>query len=282
MKTQIAKLLTGLAALAAAGINAQAQDTQPGFGGPPSGPALGDDPARVHYTWTTLDDPLAVGFTTAYWISGNDMIGGYSDSAGNFHGFLYNLQASTWTTLDDPLAAPGPSGGTGLYFISGGQIVGEYWDSSGLAHGFLYNGYTWTTVDDPLGAEGTSLVSFRGDVIGGNYTDSRGVGHAFLYNEKDKTFTPLPDAPLAGTAAGQGTYGVVISNERLLEGYYDSHSVFHGWLYDGFTWTTLDDPLAGSGPGQGTFPQSISGSSLIGAYIDDNGVYHGFIAAPSH
>ena len=51
-------------------------------------------------TYTTLNDPLAVG-TVAWGISGNNIVGYYADSSGNPNGFLYN--GSTWTTLDDPL-----------------------------------------------------------------------------------------------------------------------------------------------------------------------------------
>jgi hypothetical protein len=47
----------------------------------------------------------------------------------------------------------------------------------------------------------------------------------------------------------------------------------HGFLYDGTTWTTLDDPLAKDL----TRPSSISGNSVAGYYHNASG-YHGFIA----
>jgi len=65
-------------------------------------------------TYTTLDDPLAShsppqpGYafgTSAYGISGNNIVGSYIDyidSSFNSHGFLYN--GSNYQTLDDPLA----------------------------------------------------------------------------------------------------------------------------------------------------------------------------------
>ncbi len=81
-------------------------------------------------TYTTLDDPLGVNGTWAYGISGNNIVGSYTDGSGNNYGFLYN--GSTYTTLDDPLGV----WGTWVSGIDGNNIVGYYTDSSGYAHGF--------------------------------------------------------------------------------------------------------------------------------------------------
>ena len=63
-------------------------------------------------TWTTLDDPDGEpGTTVAAGITGNTVVGDYTDAKGLPHGFVYN--GSTWTTLDDPGAAclfRGPGG----------------------------------------------------------------------------------------------------------------------------------------------------------------------------
>ena len=52
-------------------------------------------------TFTSLDDPLATGPTSATGIDGNNIIGVYTDSSGD-HGYLYD--GASYTTLDYPLA----------------------------------------------------------------------------------------------------------------------------------------------------------------------------------
>ena len=141
MKTSLIKLTCGLALLGAVAM-AQAQ------------------------TYTTLNDPLGVGGTDAYGISGNNIVGTYYYSGDMMSGFLYN--GSTWTTLDDPLGVQTIASG-----IDGNNIVGFYIDSS-THHGFLYNGSTWTTLDDPLAVYGTDADGISGNNIVGTYFVSSG------------------------------------------------------------------------------------------------------------
>jgi uncharacterized membrane protein len=79
-------------------------------------------------TWTTLNYPGA-SETTAYGISGSNIVGYYEYEDGSRHGFLYD--GTTWRTLDYPGAF-----NTYAYGISGNRIVGCFSDSSGQ-HGFL-------------------------------------------------------------------------------------------------------------------------------------------------
>ena len=76
MKSQIAKILTGLAALMAAGITSQAQ-----------------------YVFTELEYPgVPFGSTYANGIDAANIVGAYWDASNVSHGFLYN--ATNWSTLD--------------------------------------------------------------------------------------------------------------------------------------------------------------------------------------
>src|SRR5437588_149555 len=97
-------------------------------------------------TYSTVDDPLATGFTQALGInSAGQIVGVYSTATGN-HGFLYSPNGGTYTTLDDPLA----TNGTQAFGINDmGQIVGTY-DTSTGTHAFIYSGGVFTTVDDPV------------------------------------------------------------------------------------------------------------------------------------
>src|SRR2546428_14136665 len=79
------------------------------------------------YTYTTLDDPLALatGSTSAQGINASGQIVGFYQNAGGFHGFLYS--GGTYTTLDDPSATNGT--------LAQGIIVARYHGASG-PHGF--------------------------------------------------------------------------------------------------------------------------------------------------
>jgi hypothetical protein len=79
------------------------------------------------------------------------------------------------------------------------------------------------------------------------------------------------DAPL-GT---KGTSAQGIDGNNIVGLYTDSLGASHGFLYDGATYTTLDDPLAGP---FGTVAIEISGNNIVGSYTDASGNGHGFLA----
>jgi hypothetical protein len=91
------------------------------------------------------------------------------------------------------------------------------------------------------------------------------------------------DAPGAGTAAGQGTFGFGMTPSQTIEGdYIDGNGAFHGFLRaSNGVITTFDAPGAGTGPSQGTEPFSINPAGAItGFYTDASGLSHGFVRAP--
>jgi hypothetical protein len=85
-------------------------------------------------------------------------------------------------------------------------------------------------------------------------------------------FTFLND-PLAGTAAGQGTRAAGIFGTTIVGQYTDGNNLTHGFIYNGSTFTTLDDPLA-SGV---TTAWGVYGSDVVGYYRDSQGNDHGFL-----
>jgi hypothetical protein len=84
------------------------------------------------------------------------------------------------------------------------------------------------------------------------------------------TWTTLDD-PL-GT---NGTYAYGISSSSVVGYYQDSSDKYHGFLYDGSTYTTIDFPSASS-----TWAYGISGSTIVGEFRDSSGGYHGFVTYP--
>jgi hypothetical protein len=164
-------------------------------------------------TFTSLNDPSAVEsvqgtgtFVDA--VSGNDIVGYYTDAVGH-QGFFYN--GATWTTLDDPLA-PDQTFPTG---VSGNTVVGYYNTADGT-HGFVYNGSTFTTVDDPL-ATGTTTqgIPFATQILGisengtivGIFGDSSGGG-GFIA-------TPVVPEPASASLLSAGALLLLRRRQKL-------------------------------------------------------------------
>ena len=196
----------------------------------------------VQAQYQTLDDPLATSSsgngTLAFGISGNNIVGGYESDYDN--GFLYN--GSTYTNID--VANYGWTIATG---ISGGNIVGWYTDGA-EAHGFLYAKGNFTTLDEPNAAAVENPTS----IPPGGYGDL------------------LFDSQFDGWG---GTFASGVDGDNIVGWYVDANGYTHGFLYNGSTYTTLDDP---DGVGS-TFAQGISGDNIVGYYIDHSGKTHGFL-----
>ena len=70
-----------------------------------------------------------------------------------------------------------------------------------------------------------------------------------------------------------GTFATGISGNDIVGYYFDASDTAHGFLFDGSTWTTLDDPS-----GEQTYPSGISGNTVVGYYLDPSTGIHGFEA----
>jgi hypothetical protein len=117
-------------------------------------------------------------------ISGNRIIGNYTDSQGGRHGFLFD--GATYTTLDDPLFMG--FGSTIAYGIDGDSIVGYTSDSAGaVIASFIHDGSTYT---HPFGYEAEFMGGHHFNGISGN----RIVGE---YNDQPFIYTIPEPASLA-------------------------------------------------------------------------------------
>jgi hypothetical protein len=204
-------------------------------------------------TYTVLNAPLGVHGTSAWGVSGNNVVGNFYDSANAVHGFLYN--GSSYTTLDDPLAG-GPYPYTYAYGVSGSTVAGFYSASSGI-HGFLYNSGVYTTFDVP-GAKDTYIRGISGNHLVGFYDTAVGGALGYFYN--GSTFTTLSD-PLA---VPYSTTPYAVDGDTVVGSYMDSSGVDRGFIYSGGTYTTLNNPLGA----YGTVLTGISGNTIVGQYRD--------------
>src|SRR5581483_7429159 len=214
-------------------------------------------------TFTTLDDPLASGVTTAWGVYSNNVVGYYRDSQGANHGFLYN--GSSYITLDDPQGANG-SMAFGIY---GNTVVGNYFDSGYSSHPFLYNGSSYTTLAGYPGGGATYAYGISGSTVAGFYSSPGYYG--FTYNGSTYSTVPGSANYLPNGIDGNAIVGTQIA----------ANGSDYGFVYDGSTSSIVDPPGTQHLAGVGSEVEGVSGDTLVGYYRDANGVMHGFLATPA-
>jgi len=213
--------------------------------------------------FNTLDYPGAV-FTRLTGIQNGTIVGTYAVS--NFvinEGFTYD--SSGFLPIRDPHEG---LFGTWVSAISGNQIVGSYYDSASLEHGFVYDGSTYQDIDDPLRnsavANSDELHGISGNIMVGYFIDNSNAVHGYIYDGAQFQTLNYP--------AGSITVPRGIEGNKIVGSYFMSGGD-HGWLYNGSTFTPIEDPLAGV---HGTDANGISGNYIVGSYTDPNNTIHGF------
>ncbi len=215
------------------------------------------------YTFTTIADPLAVYGTRVEGISGNNIVGSYTDANGNQHGFIYN--GSTFETVDYPGAAS-----TVLTAVSGNTIIG----SDGADSAFIYSGGTFQS--PPTEQFGGGFTSYTATMnvtgISGATLAGLFVSVPTLYNLSSATVTTL-QLPY------QNVQGISVDGNELA-GWYGNTTDTQGFFYDGSTYTSVDDPLAVAAPDGATYGGTevlgLSGNNVVGLYFGQQGV-QGFL-----
>lgn len=126
-----------------------------------------------------------VTFSQTFAVAINDsgvIVGAYSDSSFNLHGFVDN--GGSFTTINDPSTGATETVVNGIN--DNDVIVGTYTDASGVTQGFMDNDGVFTTITDPnaTGAHGTQLTSINDSgVIAGNYINASGAVQNFTYDD---------------------------------------------------------------------------------------------------
>ncbi len=165
--------------------------------------------------------------------------------------------------------------------IQGNIVTGYYADASGNFHGFVDQNGVITTVDAPTSNPGLSQTNLNhlnaAGIVGVNYVDDNGVSQSALYNLNTKIWTLLPSisGSMGGGANGVNMNGTVVgsyttADPSLFIGY-------HGFTYNGSTYTTFDAPNSDPVNHLGTAAYDINNAGqVVGWYTDTSGNSHGY------
>jgi uncharacterized membrane protein len=95
------------------------------------------------------------------------------------------------------------------------------------------------------------------------------------------SFTAI-DAPGAGTTTPQGTFGVgVTANDNVIGYFVDAGGVFHGFVRTSIgEFATIDAPGAEQAANYGTLVTAMNTpGEVTGYYVDSNGFYHSYLVS---
>jgi len=188
-------------------------------------------------TYTVLGQGEGFYDVQPFGVSGSNVVGTYTDTSGNDHGFLYN-------GFMDPHIDYSTQYGANVTYpvaISGSEIAGYYVDSLGYSQGFVYDAGNYTLLNDPLAVSGiyhtdTEATGISGSNVVGFYIGSDGNKNGFLYNGGN--YITLDD-PLGV----RGTIITGIDGDDLVGYYIDGSGEDHGFMAspvpESATWVSL-------------------------------------------
>jgi hypothetical protein len=223
-------------------------------------------------TLTTFDAPVAgklsgEGTRPAAVNSVGTITGSVLDRNHLWHGFVRTNDAR-YIIFDAPRADPKLGCTCPIAINDLGIIVGYTLDSHGVARGFVRTPDGKFHVVGPRGAIRSTFLDGIDDfgVATGRLFDASGRVHAFLRNRDGKV--TLFEDPLAGEAAGEGTWPNAINNQGTVSGWVkDAQLKAHGFLR-----VRTGDFINFDVPG-------AIGSLFVNAYVNDRGVVAGTYVA---
>jgi len=263
--------------------------------------------AYARFTFKSIDFPGAVA-TRALGINDKGwVVGSYTDSSGNRHGFL--LKDRVFASID----APGATYTSPRGVNNSGDIVGSYSDSSGAFYGFLLSKGKFTTLSFP-GSVATYAFGLNntGQIVG-FYSNDGVFFEGYLYQKGTySTFTPLAgtlnqDALAIGINDAGTIVGAIDDNGPAM-GFSQTSDQYFTFAFQG-AYTTAkginrDGDIVGgyayvAGQGHGAllshgisvtldFPGAVSTSlnaidslgDLVGLYDLSDGTEHGMLIQP--
>ena len=210
-----------------------------------------------------------------------EIVGYFTDTAGNYHGFLRSA-AGNFTIIDDPSASGSPLATMVLAVNDSGAMVGLYFDTHQNFHGFLHEpDGSFTTIDGPGNFVTTCLHINEEGEVGCQGADPAIVFHSLLRYPNGKILTY--DAPGAGTGADLGTF-VGFAQALNVEGqivgeYADANNGYHGYIRNpNGKFVEFTVPGGGTSGAAGTYPASLNfWGTVIGWAFDPNFLSTGFV-----
>jgi probable HAF family extracellular repeat protein len=217
------------------------------------------------YTFASIDVPGAIATDPQGLNDSGSIVGYYTDTASQTHGFLYAEASFT------PIDVPGASHTWARGINNSGNIVGYYTDATGKTQGFLFSGGHFTLVNYPAAAATFAQGINNSGSIVGYYTDAANRTYGFLYSGGQ--FSTINFLGASGTYA----YGINDSGD-IVGSYVDSVGFSTGFLYSEGGSTTIVFPSSGSTV-YNTWATGIDSlGNIVGNYTDAGG-YHGFLFA---
>jgi T5SS/PEP-CTERM-associated repeat protein/autotransporter-associated beta strand protein len=154
---------------------------------------------------------------------------------------------------------------------SGNLIWGSYQDTNWQQHGFLFDGTNYTSIDYP-GATYTRIYGGVGGKLWGTFNDDINGG-SFLYENEHYSEFQYPGANYTWINSNWSSE----SQNKAVGSYADSNWQWHGFIYDGATFTTVDYPQSYStqitGYSGNKYWGSFSGYSGSGVFLYENGQF---------
>lgn len=222
------------------------------------------------FRFQTIESPPNVRYLWATGISGSGVVVGYywDDSGGES---VFRYSGGNYSYLPYPSSAYTihPYGINSI-----GNVAGIYEGYDGEGHGFYYTSTTgYTLLDNPgAGPDGFTNafgINDAGKIVG-CFSDGMST-YGFIYDSSKGTYTTLVDPH---STVETIAYGINSKNEVV--GSYDN-GTYHGFLYSGGNFTTLDAPGASAATG-GTEAVAINtAGQIVGVYYDATGLRHGFL-----
>ena len=174
----------------------------------PNAPKAGGATPTVQQLLGVNDENIAVGF--------------YTDSAGNNHGFTYNINSGGFNAVN----IAGYSSVTATGINDYGHISG-FVQNGANSEGFLEENGKIDLLTGPKGAVSVQALGVNNeDQVVGSYTDAAGNTHGFLYDESSKSYATVDDPNAKGMTVVNG-----INDTGQLVGFYlDAHGNTDGML----------------------------------------------------
>ena len=261
-------------------------------------PILAFGQAQTYVTFT-FDPPGSTNTFVRGINNAGQIIGSYTDSAGDVHAFIRAADGATYTNID----LPGPGSADAINNV--GQVAGSYSDASGQ-HGYVRSadGQTIKPLEPTLSPQaindrgdiagqiqpgGLVAQAFvrtsdghvsvipgwsyandmnnTGDVVGWIHSGTNGVDHGYVQHADGS----MEGGDVPGVDGRTHLYAV--NNHPQTAGIVDGHVFVRN---ADRTYATFDAVMAGS-----AFTVAMDDNGrLAGSYLDGNR-YHGFLAVPS-